>query len=134
VEVSFDGKAPKQSEHTQPGKGEALAKGWEYTDPYTASQNLRTSGNVGQSSSHLWRTEIPSNLDLGTHTAEVTGTDRYGRDFTESVRFTVVEDEAAAKTESQKLLRQDGFDAQQKKEVRDPKGLDSEEAQSARND
>lgn len=134
VEVSFDGKAPKQSEHTQPGKGEALAKGWEYTDPYTASQNLRTSGNVGQSSSHLWRTEIPSNLDLGTHTAEVTGTDRYGRDFTESVRFTVVENQAAAKTESQKLLRQDGFDAQQKKEVRDPKGLDSEEAQSARND
>ena len=89
---------------------------------------------MGQSSSHLWRTEIPSDLDLGTHTAEVTGTDRYGRDFTESVRFTVVEDEAAAKTESQKLLRQDGFDAQQKKEVRDPKGLDSEEAQSARND
>ena len=60
--------------------------------------------------------------------------DRYGRDFTESVRFTVVEDEAAAKTESQKLLRKDGFDTQQKKEVRDPKGLDSEEAKSARND
>ncbi|UVI37597.1 calcineurin-like phosphoesterase family protein [Brevibacterium spongiae] len=134
VEVSFDGKAPKQSEHTQPGKGEALAKGWEYTDPYTASQNLRTSGNVGQSSSHLWRTEIPSNLDLGTHTAEVTGTDRYGRDFTETVRFTVVEDESAAQSESQKLLRQDGFDTQQKKEIREPKGLDSDEAQSARND
>lgn len=134
VEVSFDGKAPRQSEHTQPGKGEALAKGWEFTDPYTASQNLRTSGSVGQSSSHLWRTEIPSDLDLGTHSAEVTGTDRYGRDFTKTVRFTVVEDEAAAKTESQKLLRKDGFDTQQKKEVRDPKGLDSEEAKSARND
>jgi hypothetical protein len=62
VEVSFDGTSPKQAEHTQPGKGEALAKGWEYTDPYTASQNLRTSGNVGQSSSHLWRTEIPSKI------------------------------------------------------------------------
>ena len=134
VEVSFDGKSPKQSEHTQPGRGEALAKGWEYTDPYTASQNLRTSGNVGQSSSHLWRTEIPSDLDLGTHTAEVTGTDRYGRDFTETIRFTVVEDAAAAQSESQKLLRQDGFDTQQKKEIRDPKGLDSDEAQSARND
>ncbi|WP_166971306.1 calcineurin-like phosphoesterase C-terminal domain-containing protein [Brevibacterium atlanticum] len=134
VEVSFDGTSPKQSEHTQPGKGEALAKGWEYTDPYTASQNLRTSGNVGQSSSHLWRTAIPSDLDLGTHTAEVTGTDRYGRDFTQTVRFTVVEDESAAQSESQKLLRQDGFDAQQKKEIREPKGLDSDEAQSARND
>ena len=134
VEVSFDGKSPKQSEHTQPGEGEALAKGWEYTDPYTASQNLRTSGNVGQSSSHLWRTEIPSDLGLGTHTAEVTGTDRYGREFTETIRFTVVEDEAAAQSESQKLLRQDGFDTQQKKEIREPKGLDSDEAQSARND
>jgi hypothetical protein len=64
----------------------------------------------------------------------VTGTDRCGRDFTQTVRFTVVEDENKAKSESQKLLRQDGFDAQQKKEIRDPKGLDSEEAQSARND
>lgn len=134
VEVSFDGKAPKQSEHTQPGRGEALAKGWEFTDPYTASQNLRTSGNVGQSSSHLWRTEIPSNLDLGTHTAEVTGTDRYGRDFTQTVRFTVVEDEAQANSESQKLLRQDGFDVQMEKSSKDPQGLDSEEAQSARED
>ena len=132
VEVSFDGKAPKQSEHTQPGRGEALAKGWEFTDPYTASQNLRTSGNVGQSSSHLWRTEIPSNLDLGTHTAEVTGTDRYGRDFTQTIRFTVVEDEAQANSESQKLLRQDGFDVQMEKSSKDPQGLDSEEAQSAR--
>src|SRR5699024_7097200 len=134
VEVSFDGKSPKQSEHTQPGEGEALAKGWEYTDPYTASQNLRTSGNVGQSSSHLWRTEIPSALGLGTHTAEVTGTDRYGRAFTETIRFTVVEDEAAAQSESQELLRQDGFDAQQQKEIREPKGPDSDDAQSARND
>ena len=64
----------------------------------------------------------------------MTGTDRYGREFTETIRFTVVEDEAAAQSESQKLLRQDGFDTQQKKEIREPKGLDSDEAQSARND
>src|SRR5699024_12265185 len=75
-----------------------------------------------------------SDLGLGTHTAEVTGTDRYGREFTETIRFTVVEDEAAAQSESQKLLRQDGFDTQQTKESREPKGLDSDEAQSARND
>jgi DNA-binding response OmpR family regulator len=34
----------------------------------------------------------------------------------ETVRFTVVEDEAEAQSESQKLLRQDGFDTQQKKD------------------
>src|SRR5699024_12425612 len=115
-------------------EGAALGRGGECTDPYTDSQDPRTSGDSGQSSSHLWRTEIPSDLGLGTHTAEVTGTVRYGREFTETIQFTVVEDEAAAQSESQKLLRQDGFDTQQKKEIREPKGLDSDEAQSARND
>lgn len=133
VEVSFDGKSSKLAEHTQPGKGESLAKGWEYTDPYTASQNLRTSGSVGQSSSHLWRAEMPSDLDLGTHSAEVTGTDRYGREFTETVRFTVVEDEAAAAQTSKKQLAKDGFSTQQEKkaDADDRKGLDSEEARQA---
>lgn len=133
VEVSFDGKQNQIAEHTQPGKGEPLAKGWEYTDPYTASQNLRTSGSVGQSSSHLWRAEMPADLDLGTHSAEVTGTDRYGREYTQTVRFTVVEDEAAAATASQKLLNKDGFDTQREMKVEedDRKGLGSEEAQEA---
>ncbi|MDN5549238.1 MAG: metallophosphoesterase, partial [Brevibacterium sp.] len=103
------------------------------TDPYTASQNLRTSGSVGQSSSHLWRAEMPSDLDLGTHSAEVTGTDRYGREFTETVRFTVVEDEAAAAQTSKKQLAKDGFSTQQEKkaDADDRKGLDSEEARQA---
>ncbi|SMX88960.1 Calcineurin-like phosphoesterase [Brevibacterium sp. 239c] len=135
VEMSFDGKANTVAEHTQPGKGESLAKGWEYSDPYTTSQNLRTSGSVGQTSSHLWRTEIPSDLDLGTHTAEVTGTDRYGRESTETIRFTVVEDEAAAEQTSKKLLPEDGFDTQQETKVDedDRKGLGSDEARQAAN-
>ncbi|WP_193070660.1 calcineurin-like phosphoesterase family protein [Brevibacterium sp. FME37] len=135
VEMSFDGKANTVAEHTQPGKGESLAKGWEYSDPYTTSQNLRTSGSVGQTSSHLWRTEIPSDLDLGTHTVEVTGTDRYGRESTETIRFTVVEDEAAAEQTSKKLLPEDGFDTQQETKVDedDRKGLGSDEARQAAN-
>ncbi|TGD39033.1 MULTISPECIES: calcineurin-like phosphoesterase C-terminal domain-containing protein [Brevibacterium] len=135
VEMSFDGKANTVAEHTQPGKGESLAKGWEYSDPYTTSQNLRTSGSVGQTSSHLWRTEIPSDLDLGTHTAEVTGADRYGRESTETIRFTVVEDEAAAEQTSKKLLPEDGFDTQQETKVDedDRKGLGSDEARQAAN-
>src|SRR5690625_2651963 len=128
VEVSFDGTSPVVAEHTQPGEGEELRKGWEYTDPYTASQNLRTSGGVGQTSSHLWRAEIPSDLDLGTHTAEVTGTDRYGREFTETLRFTVVEDEQAAATTSKALLEDDGYSLDEEAEVDDSAGLDSAEA------
>ncbi|MDN5807423.1 MAG: calcineurin-like phosphoesterase family protein [Brevibacterium sp.] len=133
VEMSFDGKANVRAEHTQPGKGEPLAKGWEYTDPNTASQNLRTSGSVGQTSSHLWRAEIPADLDLGTHSAEVTGTDRYGRQYTETIRFTVVEDEAAAAQTSKKQLVKDGFDTQQETKVDedDRQGLDSDEARKA---
>ncbi|GAA1872816.1 calcineurin-like phosphoesterase C-terminal domain-containing protein [Brevibacterium marinum] len=131
AEVSFDGKQNVVAEHTQPGEGEALQKGWEYTDPYTASQNLRTSGSVGQTSSHLWRAQLPDDLGLGTHSAEVTGTDRYGREYTQTLRFTVVEDEEAAETQSAKLLNSDGFDTQQEKKVEDPEGLDSDEARQA---
>ncbi|SLM88727.1 calcineurin-like phosphoesterase C-terminal domain-containing protein [Brevibacterium yomogidense] len=130
VEVSFDGTSPVVAEHTQPGEGEELRKGWEYTDPYTASQNLRTSGGVGQTSSHLWRAEIPSDLDLGTHTAEVTGTDRYDREFTETIRFTVVEDEQKAATTSKALLEDDGFSLEEEAAVDESAGLDSAEAEA----
>ncbi len=127
VEVGIDGRKPQVAKHTQPGRGEALAKGWEYTDPYTASQNLRTSGSVGRTSSHLWRVEVPSDLDLGTHTAEVRGTDRYGREFTETLRFTVVEDEEAAAA-SRRTLAEDGHDTAVESRVIDRPGLDSQEA------
>lgn len=133
VEVSFDDKAPVVAKHTQPGRGEKLAKGWQYTDPYTASQNLRTSGNVGQTSSHLWRAPIPTDLDLGTHKATVTGTDRYGREFTESVRFTVVENQAEATETSRKQLASEGFTTQKETQVKeeDSPGLGSEEARKS---
>ncbi|HCG55771.1 MULTISPECIES: calcineurin-like phosphoesterase family protein [Brevibacterium] len=133
VEMSFDGKANAVAEHTQPGRGESLAKGWEYSDPYTTSQNLRTSGSVGQTSSHLWRAEIPSDLDLGTHSAEVTGIDRYGREYRETIRFTVVEDEAAAAQTSKRQLAKDGFSSAQETKITEDerKGLDSDEARKA---
>ncbi|MCM1012122.1 calcineurin-like phosphoesterase C-terminal domain-containing protein [Brevibacterium sp. XM4083] len=133
VEVSIDGAAPVVAEHTQPGRGEALRKGWEYTDPYTATRNLTTSGNVGQTSSHLWRAPLPGDLDLGTHSAQVTGTDRYGRSFTETVRFTVVEDEAAAAKVSREQLGTGGLPLQTERadDGADRPGLDSEEAREA---
>ena len=89
VSVSFDGGAAVDAEITQPATGEGENKGWEFTDPISATQNLSTTGNVAQSSPHLWRTAVPADLTPGEHTAEVTATDRYGAEYTETVTFTV---------------------------------------------
>ena len=42
-------------------------------------------------SSHLWRAELPRDLPVGVHTLTVTTTDRYGRSYTLSKTFEVVE-------------------------------------------
>lgn len=97
VEVSIDGGAAVDAEHTQPMQGEALATGWEYSDTFAATRNLLTSGGVTQSNAHLWRLPIPADLEAGTHTAEVTATDNRGREFTETLRFTVTDERPAAK-------------------------------------
>ncbi|MFC7376153.1 calcineurin-like phosphoesterase C-terminal domain-containing protein [Brachybacterium sp. GCM10030268] len=91
VEVSIDGGSASPAEHTQPAEGEALAEGFEYSDTVAATQNLRSSGNVTTSSAHLWRHQLSEDLAAGTHTAEITATDRNGNSFTESVRFTVTD-------------------------------------------
>ncbi|SKC80857.1 calcineurin-like phosphoesterase C-terminal domain-containing protein [Krasilnikoviella flava] len=98
VEVSIDGDAAVEAEHTQPMQGEALAKGWEYSDTFAATRNLLTSGGVTQSNAHLWRLPIPADLEAGTHTAEVTATDNHGREFTETLRFTVTDERPTATT------------------------------------
>ena len=90
VEVAIDGGAPTLAEHTQPGQGEELQEGWEFSDVRAASANLVSSGNVTQDSSSLWRSELPTDLERGTHTAEVTVTDEHGRTYSDTVRFTVL--------------------------------------------
>lgn len=52
----------------------------------------RPGNNVAQTMSHLWRFDLPKDLGLGVHTAEVTTTDRHGRTFTETLVFEVVEE------------------------------------------
>ncbi|WP_417287588.1 calcineurin-like phosphoesterase C-terminal domain-containing protein [Corynebacterium variabile] len=89
VSVSFDGGDAVDAEITQPATGEGENKGWEFTDPISATENLSTTGNVAQSSPHLWRTAVPADLTPGEHTAEVAATDRYGAEYTETVEFTV---------------------------------------------
>jgi len=98
VEVSIDGGAAVAAEHTQPMAGEALQSGWEYSDPFAATRNLLTSGGVTQSNAHLWRLPLPAGLDEGTHSARVTATDNRGREFSQTLRFTVTDERAAATT------------------------------------
>lgn len=94
VEVSIDGGKSTVAEHTQPGGGEVLREGFEFSDVPAATANLESTGNVTRNSSSLWRSELPTDLSRGTHTAQVTATDEYGRSYTDTVRFTVVADEA----------------------------------------
>lgn len=37
----------------------------------------------------LWHLELPADLAIGTHTAEVTATDVQGRQFTDTLTFEV---------------------------------------------
>ncbi|HIW91769.1 MAG TPA: calcineurin-like phosphoesterase C-terminal domain-containing protein [Candidatus Corynebacterium avicola] len=90
VDVELDGNS-ESAELTQPAEGEALNQGWEYTETISATHNLSSTGNVEQASPHVWRLALPEDLEAGEHTANITGTDRYGQTTTQSVTFTVTE-------------------------------------------
>ena len=92
VEVAIDGRRAVTAEHTQPMNGEKRRDGWEFSDVPAATANLLSTGNVTQNSSSVWRAELPKELARGTHTATVTATDRHGRVYTDTVRFTVVDE------------------------------------------
>ncbi|MCY4431217.1 MAG: calcineurin-like phosphoesterase family protein [Rhodospirillales bacterium] len=42
-------------------------------------------------SNHLWRADLPRSLPLGVHTAEIVTTDRYGRTYSRTKSFEVVD-------------------------------------------
>src|SRR5699024_6031517 len=89
VLFSLDGAEATAGTLTQPMTGEALNKGWEFTEPVSATHNLSSTGAVAQASPHLWRADLPTDLEPGEHTVEVTATDRYGATYTDSFTFTV---------------------------------------------
>lgn len=95
VRVSIDGSAPKAAQHTQPARGEALRKGWEWADPRPTTRNLQSSGGLTEASPHLWRFQLPTGLSTGTHSATVSATDDFGRTSTRTLRFTVVDERPA---------------------------------------
>ncbi|MEL6577566.1 MAG: hypothetical protein AAFQ81_16920, partial [Pseudomonadota bacterium] len=43
-------------------------------------------------SSHLWRVDLPAALPAGAHTLEVATVDRYGRSFSHTLSFEIVEE------------------------------------------
>lgn len=91
VEVGIDGAPAEKAERTQQLKGEAVNVGAEYSDPYAAAQQLVHGGSLAERTMHMWRFDLPGDLDTGTHTAEVTATDSYGREFTDTLEFEVAE-------------------------------------------
>ena len=91
VEVSLDGAPATKAERTQRLRGEGVNVGAEYSDPHAVAQQLVHGGSVADRTMHLWRFDLPEDLETGGHTAEVTATDVHGRTFTDTLEFEVVE-------------------------------------------
>lgn len=91
VEVSVDGAAPVAAVRTQQMQGEGQRVGAEWSDPAAVQEQLMHGGSVADRTMHLWRTELPQDLEAGEHTATVTATDVHGRDYTDTIEFTVTE-------------------------------------------
>ncbi|WP_218940433.1 calcineurin-like phosphoesterase family protein [Streptomyces sp. Ru87] len=89
VEVSLDGGPARKAGRTQQAKGEGQRIGPEWSDPHAVAQQLVNGGSLADRSMHLWRLELPKDLAPGSHRAEVTATDSYGREFTETLVFQV---------------------------------------------
>ncbi|WP_265519590.1 calcineurin-like phosphoesterase family protein [Nitratireductor luteus] len=74
------------------------ARGGDSTAGFTTGRGSRAAGLPGplsrglltDSSSHLWRADLPETLAEGVHVLEVKTTDRYGRTFTQKLTFEVV--------------------------------------------
>ncbi|XKH53554.1 calcineurin-like phosphoesterase C-terminal domain-containing protein [Citricoccus nitrophenolicus] len=92
VEVSVDGADPVEAERTQQMDGEEPNIGAAYTDPVATQEQLVHGGGLHDRTMHLWRLPLSEDLAVGEHTAEVTATDVHGREFTETLAFSVTED------------------------------------------
>ncbi|TDD15697.1 calcineurin-like phosphoesterase C-terminal domain-containing protein [Nonomuraea diastatica] len=91
VKVKIDDGQEGEAIRTQELRGEDQLIGPEWSDPHAAAQQLLGDASIADRSMHLWRFELPADLAEGEHSATVTATDSYGRTFTDTLRFTVVE-------------------------------------------
>lgn len=91
VEVSIDGAGATEAVRTQQLNGETVNVGVEYSDPVAIQEQFTGGGGLADRSMHLWRLDLPTDLAVGPHTAEVTATDVYGREFVQTLEFEVTE-------------------------------------------
>lgn len=91
VQVSVDGRDAVEATRTQQMQGEGQLVGVEYSDPAAVQEQLVHGGSVADRSMHLWRLNLPADLSVGMHTAEVTATDVHGRSYAETLKFEVTE-------------------------------------------
>lgn len=91
VAVRIDGRASAQAVRTQELQGETVRIGAEYTDPVATLEQLVHGGGLHDRTMHLWRLQLPADLTVGEHTAQVTATDVYGRQYVETLTFEVTE-------------------------------------------
>ncbi|GAB3254013.1 calcineurin-like phosphoesterase family protein [Arthrobacter pigmenti] len=91
VEVKLDGGRMFEATRTQPMNGGTVKIGAEWSDPVAVTEQLAHGGGFAASTMHLWRLELPNDLSIGEHTAEVTATDVHGKEFTKTVTFQVTE-------------------------------------------
>lgn len=92
VEVSLDGGEFQPAARTQQARGEGQLVGPEWSDPAAVAEQLVHGGSVADRMIHLWRLELPADLEPGAHTAQVRATDVHGRTFTDSIEFEVVDE------------------------------------------
>ncbi len=91
VEVEIDGGEPVEAVRTQQMRGETPRVGAEWSDPVAIQEQFVHGGGLADRSMHLWRLELPADLAVGEHTAEVTATDVHGRSHTDTLTFEVTE-------------------------------------------
>ncbi|HEX2245931.1 MAG TPA: calcineurin-like phosphoesterase family protein [Arthrobacter sp.] len=89
VDVKIDGGKTTEAVRTQQMQGEGQLVGAEWSDPTAVQEQLVHGGSLADRMMHLWRLELPTDLAVGEHTAEVTATDVHGREFTQSLTFQV---------------------------------------------
>ncbi|WP_139005907.1 calcineurin-like phosphoesterase C-terminal domain-containing protein [Arthrobacter crystallopoietes] len=91
VDVKIDGGDTAEAVRTQQVQGEGQLVGAEWSDPTAVQEQLVHGGSLADRMMHLWRLELPADLAVGEHTAEVTATDVHGREFTETLTFQVTQ-------------------------------------------
>lgn len=89
VNVRLDGGRAVKAVRTQQMQGEGQLIGAAWSDPVAVQEQLVHGGSLADRTMHLWWLELPSDLAAGKHTAQVTATDAYGRQFTETQSFRV---------------------------------------------